>query len=245
MTELAGWSDQIRALLDSGSAPVVSSPTVSAPDGVGVIVVPLDGAAKASTLAFLDAFSPRVVVVGTRDDDEDSFDVHLVGSVWVQLLYVTADALARADEQDEDDLRVALTESDRQVITAAIEHLVKTTPLSAHGAQSEAVNSLMIYLTEHHADVAAKLTQYWFLARDYAATLHSALKDEHGAALRTDAEAFAQHIVDTEDLGPTMPRSLIRDRVYASLKRQDPTCVTRSAIEGVVFEVGNLIMRAR
>ena len=245
MTELAGWSDQIRALLDSGNAPVVSSPTVSAPDGVGVIVVPLDGDAKASTAAFLDAFAPRVVVVGTRDDDEDSFDVHLVGSTWVQLLYVTTDALARAGEADEDDLPVELTESDRQVITVAIEHLVKTTPLSAHGAQSDALDVLMSYLTEHHADVAAKLLGLWFIARDYAMTLHSDLKDEHGAALRTDAEAFAQHIVDTEDLDSTMPRSLIRDRVYASLKRQDPTCVTRSAVEGVVFEVGNLITRSR
>ncbi len=210
------------------------------------MVVPLDDEARTATLAFLDALAPQVAVLESRADGEEGFDLHLVGMPWVQLLFVTTKALELADQDEPDDNEGAagLSEDDRRSVTAAINELVATTPLSVHGRQIEALDLLMEWLTERDAELACNLAGRWFLAREYASVLYRDLKDKHGDLLRSNAAAFAEQVIESERLTSAMPKPMIRDRVYATLKRQDPTCVTRSAIEGVVFEAQRLIARS-
>ncbi|GEL47628.1 hypothetical protein CHO01_27440 [Cellulomonas hominis] len=241
MTDLAAWHHAIRSAFESDGRPVVGSPSVSAPEGAGVVVVPLDEDATATAIQVVTALDPRVVILEVPDDEAEEFGAHLAGASWVQLLFVTTDALARFEDTDADDTRAEFTEDDRAVVVAAVEDLVRETPLSSHGGLREARALLLGYLGERQPQVAAVLSEAGFVTGEFASMLHDGLRDSHAMLLRSDVADLAGRILAEEDLTPAMSRTLIRDRVYTRLKRQDPTCVTKSAVEGVVFEVASLL----
>lgn len=202
-----------------------------------MIVVPLDDAAPEATNALVAALQPKAVVLGARDDDEDGFDVHLLADPWVQLLFVTVDALERVEDEPDDEPEVEFTDSDRGLMAAVVDHLVSTTPLSSHGGQRESLEMLMSHVKDNHPELYEKLPRLWFVPRNYAQTLHIDLKDRHAGLLRSETKALAREVIDAGELTAAMPKPVLRDRVYAYFKCQDPTCATRSALEGVFYDV--------
>lgn len=204
------------------------------------MVVPLDASAPAAIVA---ALALRAVVLGSRD--EDGFDVHLVAGPWVQLLCRTTDSLARIEQEPGDEPEVEFTDGDREVLEAVVARLVESTPPSAHGGQRETLDTPMRHVKDHHPEVYAKLPRLWSVPRNYAQALHTELKDRHAGLLHSDTRALALEVIDVGELTATMPKPMLRDRVYAYFKSKDPTFVTRSAVEGVGFEVMSVLATRR
>lgn len=244
VTDLDQWRQGIRDTLTRGGVTVIDSPTATGPEDAGVVVIPLDESAPAATAALVAALHMKVAVLLGSNTDDDTFDVHLVGTPWVQLLYATTDALNRVDEEPDDDTDTELAAADHDALTAVVDHLVNSTPLSSHGGQRDALDLFLTHVKENHPDLYARLPRQWFLM-EYARLLHTGLKDRHVAILRSDTRRLAREVVDTGGLTAQMPKALIRDRVYAHLREQDPTCVTKSALEGVFYGVAERLAAGR
>ena len=236
MTELTHWREQIRTAVAGGDVPVIDSPSVATPATGGTIVIPLDQNAPDAARVMRDTLNPRAIVLGARDDDQDSFDVHLIGTTWVQLLFVTLEALESSERADETE-PPPLTGADHSALAQAVKHLSETTPLSGHGGPHEAFDLLMAHLHDQHPDLASRVAGQWLTARTAASQLANDLRDQHRHLLRANAPQLALQVIADEGLAATMPRAMVKDRVYANLKRIDPTCVTRSSIESVMYEV--------
>lgn len=241
VTDLQKLRAEILEFLSSEGAPLVKSPSVSPPSNAGSLVVPLDEDAMQTTGLMLRRLAPSVLILGTRDDDQVSFDLHMVGAPWMQLLYVTPEALALADEEDADQTD-GLTESELSALSIAVEVLASSTPLSSHGGVAEAQEQLLSFLEKANPPLHAKMSRPWMRYHKHGSVaLNILLKDRHGAFLRDEAENLARRVIADEKLTPKMTRTLLRDRIYSHFKRQDPTCVTRPGIEGIYFEAANLL----
>lgn len=183
-----------------------------------------------------------MLILGSREDDEVSLDLHLVGRLWVQLLYVTPEALSRAEEDEvEENTSEVLTEAEEDALSIAVNTLVDSTPLSSHGGMAEAHDRLLGFLKDANPALHAKMARPWMRYHKLGAeSLNLRLKDSHSALLRDGAESLARQVISDEKLTPKMSRTLLRDRIYSHFKRLDPTCVTKSSIEGIYCAVADL-----
>ena len=237
MKSVGEWRRFIEDAYEANSIPVLRSLGVDAPGGAGLVFVPLDDSSDGATEALIHAVRPRLAIIGS--EDEEGFDVHLVSDTWLRVLYANPGAIGVGTETVEFD------DAARRAVESIVKNLAAEVSLSNHGKAADARNLIEDRLRAEFPELApgilaAGRVEVW----DYANELQETLKDRHTSALRANAKSLAAQIAKSEDIDARLPRPVLRDIAYSSMKRVDATCVTRASVEVIALEL-DILMKQR
>lgn len=111
-----------------------------------------------------------------------------------------------------------------------------------HANENEIRAEIAKAFTSDHPDpphLALNLAQ----SRVRVDALRDALKDAHTTAFQRDAARYAARIIEAEEVTPGSNMTVIREVVYRHMKRVDPGCASRKAVEGIAVAVAGALKR--
>ena len=244
---LLAWCETATAALVANDARVLHLRSTLSPDGCPMVWLDLDDQAGSNVVGLVDAWSPRLgIFVEHRDGDGilTDYQLHLVGDTWLQIdcgLELSPD-----QEDDEDDASDDRDATQAQVTVwfepfmAAV--LRRGEPFD-HANEYEIRAEIEKAFTSDHPDpphLALILAQ----SRMRVDALREALKDAHTTAFQRDAAQYAAQIIEAEEVAPKSNVTVIREVVHRHMKRVDPACASRKAVEGIAVAVAAALKQA-
>jgi hypothetical protein len=244
---LLAWSETATAALVANDARVLHLRSTLSPDGCPMVWLDLDDQAGSNVVCLVDAWSPRLgIFVEHRDGDGilTDYQLHLVGDTWLQ---IDCGLELSPDQDDDGEDASDDREATEAQVTAWFEPFMaavlrRDEPFD-HANEYEIRAEIEKAFTSDHPEpphLALILAQ----SRMRVDALREALKDAHTTAFQRDAARYAAQIIEVEEVAPKSNMIVIREVVYRHMKRVDPACASRKAVEGIAVAVAAALKRA-